>query len=164
MSDGGVPMAYFGIFWYIPQHFQRFSIYQSIPKYTKIYQKLKLLAAVLSLTCNMPGPPEIKTEPPGGAVPVVAVPSPVENIDTDLQYFRKFKQYVTLIADPERDDASRFKASQELSEHLEFIVQNTHYAEFLSHLLNEFLHFLEVTTCFYGFNGTLPFHEATENC
>eukprot|EP00116_Pleurobrachia_bachei_P000915 sb/3461177/ len=40
---GGVPMAYFGILWYIPQLFQRFSIYQSIPKYTKVYQNIPKL-------------------------------------------------------------------------------------------------------------------------
>eukprot|EP00116_Pleurobrachia_bachei_P013881 sb/3474143/ len=41
LMTGGVPMAYFGILWYIPQLFRRFSIYQSIPKYTKIYQTIK---------------------------------------------------------------------------------------------------------------------------
>eukprot|EP00116_Pleurobrachia_bachei_P018043 sb/3478305/ len=29
-------MVYFGILWYIPHIFLRFSIYQSIPKYTKV--------------------------------------------------------------------------------------------------------------------------------
>ena len=63
----------------------------------------------------MPGPPEIKTEPPGPAA--VAVPSPAESTDTDLQYFRKFKQYVTLIADPERGmRVFRIVIVQELTE------------------------------------------------
>ena len=30
-------MVYFGILWYFPHIFLGFSIYQSIPKYTKVY-------------------------------------------------------------------------------------------------------------------------------
>ena len=42
------------------------------------------------------------------------------------------------------DENGKFKAAQELSEHLEFIVQNPYYNQFLKHLLNEFLAFIEV--------------------
>ena len=42
------------------------------------------------------------------------------------------------------DEGSKFKAAQELSEHLEFIVQNSYYKEFLIYLLDEFLKFIEV--------------------
>ena len=42
-------------------------------------------------------------------------------------------------------DDPKFKAAQELSEHLEFIVSNPHYPQFLEYLLNKFLHFIQVS-------------------
>jgi hypothetical protein len=46
------------------------------------------------------------------------------------------------------DEGSKFKAAQELSEHLEFIVQNSYYNEYLVYLLDEFLKFIEVSSVF----------------
>eukprot|EP00116_Pleurobrachia_bachei_P013724 sb/3473986/ len=69
---GGVPMAYFGILWYIPQLFQRFSIYQSIPK-DKSYVGVRrvkchviTISLSLSLKCLIMKLPHHASAPVGG--------------------------------------------------------------------------------------------------
>ncbi|KAL5252847.1 hypothetical protein ACHWQZ_G015572 [Mnemiopsis leidyi] len=85
------------------------------------------------------------------------------NTDNDFTFFKKFKQYVSIITENERDlplhivncpdEGSKFKAAQELSEHLEFIVQNSYYKEFLIYLLDEFLKFIEAGEPIYQENS-----------